>query len=165
MALPKHRFMIWLMFRNALNLKDKFCGIGVCSDDKCCVCDADKETINHLFLQCRYSLLILQGICTWLHIPIPTGNGIILIGRRNWAPVQKSICLAVVMAFYYNVWQQRNLARLEGKLLSPRILIAQIQQLFRSRIQQVNLDNVIVRVSNVIVRDRIWLNLLLTIII
>ncbi|XP_074300942.1 uncharacterized protein LOC141632281 [Silene latifolia] len=153
-ALPKHRFMAWLIFRNSLNLKDRLFRFGVCSDDKCCVCNAGKETVRHLFQQCRYSRLILQGVCSWLHINVPTDNGIIWIGRRNCAPIQMSVCIAALMAVYYNVWHQQNLARLEGVLLSPRVLVAQIKSLIRSRIQQLRLDTVSAS-------DRAWISLVI----
>ncbi|XP_074290918.1 uncharacterized protein LOC141617649 [Silene latifolia] len=139
-VLPKHSFLCWLVFRNALNVKDKLCRIGICTDDKCCICDTDTETISHLIMHCSYSRQVLHAVCSWLCIPTPGGNAIIWIGRRKWRSIQKGICLAAVMAVYYHVWQQRNLARIEGKLMRPMILVHQIQQLVKSKVHQLDMS-------------------------
>ncbi|XP_074299197.1 uncharacterized protein LOC141630250 [Silene latifolia] len=118
----------------------------------CKVKDVLKDGYDNGVILFRYSRLILEGVCSWLHINVPNVNGIIWISRRNWAPIQKSICIASLMAVYYNVWHQQNVARLEGVLLSPRILVAQIKSLIRSRIQQLRLDTVSAS-------DKAWISL------
>ncbi|XP_074293222.1 uncharacterized protein LOC141620187 [Silene latifolia] len=116
-AMPKHCFLNWLIFRNALNIKDRLFRIGVSADDLCCIYSAAKKIVSHLFQQCRYVTEVMSVICAWLGIPVPQGNGLIWLGRRKWPQVQKTVCIAVFMAVYYAIWQQRNAARLQGVLL------------------------------------------------
>ncbi|XP_074305978.1 uncharacterized protein LOC141641206 [Silene latifolia] len=132
-ALPKHKFLAWLMLKNTLNVKAKLFKYGICADDVCCICHIDQETISHVFQNCRYAILVMEGVCEWLHIPVPTVNGIIWVGRRKWSPLMNNICLAALMAVYYSLWQQRNKSRLEGVSARPSVIIQQIQTCIRSR--------------------------------
>ncbi|XP_074266940.1 uncharacterized protein LOC141590233 [Silene latifolia] len=128
---PKHSFFCWLMLRKALNVKDKLFRHGVTVNDQCCICDNGKEDIYHLFQECRYTKIVLEAICLSLQIPVPTGNGIIWIGRRKWPAYKKNVCTLAFMAMYYSIWQQRNSARTEGILLKPATLITQILRLMK----------------------------------
>ncbi|XP_074304886.1 uncharacterized protein LOC141639737 [Silene latifolia] len=133
-ALAKHKFLAWLMLKNALNVKAKLFKYGICVDEVCCICHTDQETASHVFQKCRYAILVMEGVCQWLHIPFPTVNGIIWVGRRKWSPLMKNICLAAFMAVYYSIWQQRNKSRLEGVLVRPSVIIQQIHTCIRSRL-------------------------------
>ncbi|XP_074278145.1 uncharacterized protein LOC141601743 [Silene latifolia] len=132
-AIPKHKFLSWLILRNAINVKAKLYKHGVCQDEICYLCNTGQETIEHVFQSCEYASLVMVGVCDSLHIPIPTVNGIIWIGRRQWSSLKKRICLAAVMAVYYAVWQPLNQARMDGILLTPSVLVQQIQQILKSR--------------------------------
>ncbi|XP_074278378.1 uncharacterized protein LOC141601970 [Silene latifolia] len=133
-ALPKHSFLNWLILKNALNTKDRLCKLGICPDDLCCVCGTDQKTTSHLFHNCKYALAVLNSLCCWLHIPVPSGNAIIWLGRRKWPAVKKLICVAVIMCGYYAIWQQRNAARLEGVLLRPDTLALQCKALMKIKL-------------------------------
>ncbi|XP_074320490.1 uncharacterized protein LOC141657230 [Silene latifolia] len=111
---------------DGLKVKDKLFRHGISADPECCVSNDAHETTSHLFQQCKYTRLIVVAVCSWLHIPEPTSNGIIWLGRRNWLQMKKQICLAVIMATYYAVWQQRNKAWIEGILKRLEVLITQI---------------------------------------
>ncbi|XP_074283025.1 uncharacterized protein LOC141607571 [Silene latifolia] len=91
-CLPKHSFLCWLMFRNALNVKEKLFRYGVSENDKCCICFTGTKTVGHPFQQCSYTRLVIEGVFLHLHIPVPTGNSIIWIGRRKWTAFKKSMC-------------------------------------------------------------------------
>ncbi|XP_074302950.1 uncharacterized protein LOC141637290 [Silene latifolia] len=132
-ALPKHKFLSWLILKIALNVKVKLFKHGTCQDDICRLCGAGQETVEHVFQTCQYVSMVLAGVCDWLGIPKPTVNRIIWVGRRNWSLLKRNVCLAVVMAVYYAVWHQRNQARLEGIVLRQNISIHQIQQCFKLR--------------------------------
>ncbi|XP_074305588.1 uncharacterized protein LOC141640806 [Silene latifolia] len=134
--LPKHSFYCWLLFKNALNVKDKLFRHGITTDDICCVCHVAQETVVHLLQHCHYGQLILKGVCQRLHISEPAGNAIIWIGRRKWSNLKRKTCLLAIMAFYYYIWQQRNSARLNALLCSPEVIIEQIMKLVKNRMQQ-----------------------------
>ncbi|XP_074317710.1 uncharacterized protein LOC141653760 [Silene latifolia] len=58
--IPKHAHIVWIIMHNGLNVKDKLCKIGYCTDDRCIICDSHFETQEHLFFYCRYSQQILK---------------------------------------------------------------------------------------------------------
>ncbi|XP_074301300.1 uncharacterized protein LOC141632676 [Silene latifolia] len=149
-CLPKHCFLNWLMFRSALPLKDRLLRHRVSLDDQCCICCNSTESMLHLFQHCRYVSTILELISAKLHIPIPKGNAIIWIGRRHWSRGETVVCLFAFMAVYYNVWQQRNLARLEGLIAHPEYVVAQIFKVLQIRVRQCN--NIFTSAN------RVWLN-------
>ncbi|XP_074305526.1 uncharacterized protein LOC141640741 [Silene latifolia] len=135
-SLAKHSFHCWLIFKNALNVKDKLFRHGVSTDAICCICNTTQETVVHLMQHCQYGQLILTGVCLRLQIPVPVGNALIWIGRRRWSDIQKKTSLCAVMAVYYHIWQQRNNARLNATLCNPRVVIEQIMSLVQLRVQQ-----------------------------
>ncbi|XP_074298707.1 uncharacterized protein LOC141629631 [Silene latifolia] len=137
-AVPKHQFVCWLLLRNALNVKERLYKHGISSNDLCCICNNEHETIGHLFLSCSYTREVMQGVCDWLCVPRPCGNGIIWVGRRNWTPMKKNICLSAIMAVYYLIWQQRNQARLEGHLQRPYVVVQQVQSSVRQKLMKCN---------------------------
>ncbi|XP_074297012.1 uncharacterized protein LOC141627683 [Silene latifolia] len=133
-ALPKHKFLAWLILRNALNVKVRLFKHGICQDELCCLCNVGQETVEHVFKDCQYTSMVLAGVCAWLCIPSPSVNGLIWVGRRKWSLLKRNVCLAAFMAVYYEVWHQRNQARLEGILLRPSIVISQIQKCIKLRL-------------------------------
>ncbi|XP_074277209.1 uncharacterized protein LOC141600851 [Silene latifolia] len=50
--LPKHSFHCRLIFKNALNVKDKLFRHGITTDDSCFICHAAQETVVHLLQHC-----------------------------------------------------------------------------------------------------------------
>ncbi|XP_074315438.1 uncharacterized protein LOC141651636 [Silene latifolia] len=134
--LPKYSFHCWLLFKNALNAKDKLFRHGITTDDICCVCLVAQKTVVHLVQHCHYSQLILKGVCKRLHISKPAGNAIIWIGRRKWSNLKRKTCLFAIMAVYYHIWQQRNFPRLNALLCSPEVIIEQIMKLVKTRMPQ-----------------------------
>ncbi|XP_074314114.1 uncharacterized protein LOC141649321 [Silene latifolia] len=154
-SLPKHSFVIWLILRNALNTKEKLHWIGISSDDLCCICQAECETVTHLFQRCHYFSEILVQVCNWLRITKPQGNSITWTGRKKWTQVQKNVCLSVFMAVNYAVWQQRNSEHLEGVILRPTVLFSQCKNLMKIR-----LLSQLSRVKGS--RDRDWINSLIS---
>ncbi|XP_074282688.1 uncharacterized protein LOC141607227 [Silene latifolia] len=76
-CMPKHSFLTWLVFRNALPLKDRLLRFGISQDDQCCICRNATETMVHLFQNCRFAVAILTKVADRLHIPMPAGNAVI----------------------------------------------------------------------------------------
>ncbi|XP_074266540.1 uncharacterized protein LOC141589816 [Silene latifolia] len=127
-----------LLLRNALKVKEKLCKYGISSDALCCICNSAQETVGHLFQLCNYTREVMKDVCVWLCIPPPCGNGIIWVGKRNWTPMKKNICLCAIMAVYYLVWQQRNQARIEGFLHRPSVVVQQVKCSIRHKVQKCN---------------------------
>ncbi|XP_074265375.1 uncharacterized protein LOC141587805 [Silene latifolia] len=69
-AVPKHKFVCWLMAREALQVKAKLFGLGIAPDEDCLLCGCAVETHLHLFQQCPYSRTILLGIAGVCHVAL-----------------------------------------------------------------------------------------------
>ncbi|KAL2893086.1 hypothetical protein RDABS01_008995 [Bienertia sinuspersici] len=52
-TVPKHRFLLWLVVLNMLQVKQRLCRHGVCEDDLCCICSRQEETHKHIFFECE----------------------------------------------------------------------------------------------------------------
>ncbi|XP_074265899.1 uncharacterized protein LOC141588352 [Silene latifolia] len=63
-CVPKHRFICWMMVRNAMQVKSKLFQLGISPDDLCLLCGVATETHVHLFEQCVYSRSVVQEMAT-----------------------------------------------------------------------------------------------------
>ncbi|XP_074301438.1 uncharacterized protein LOC141632827 [Silene latifolia] len=61
LILPKHTFFIWLVAHQRLLTQDRLMRMQIAARNRCLLCDADEENIEHLFFQCSYSKR-----CVWL---------------------------------------------------------------------------------------------------
>ena len=61
-CIPKCSFIAWLVFRKAINTKDKLFEWGISEDDLCGICGSKRETYNHLFSQCSLSKSIWEEV-------------------------------------------------------------------------------------------------------
>jgi hypothetical protein len=89
MAIPKHAFILWLAFRNALVTKQKMCCWGYNGNSLCLFCYSAQESIEHLFFKCSFSSRIWRNImseCSIFLAPldwddIPSWGVVVLRGR------------------------------------------------------------------------------------
>lgn len=51
----KYVFSTWLLLHGRLPTCQYLQGIGITVDDECCLCNLEKETVDHLFFGCSYS--------------------------------------------------------------------------------------------------------------
>jgi hypothetical protein len=72
-AIPRHAFILWLAFHDALSTKEKLCGWGYSGDSLCLFCHASQVSHDHLFFECRFSRRIWRSLmaeCRMIDIPI-----------------------------------------------------------------------------------------------
>ncbi|XP_074305597.1 uncharacterized protein LOC141640815 [Silene latifolia] len=62
---PKHALISWLVMNEGLNVKAKLFQFGCCPDNRCCICDQEPETQEHLFFDCLYSRQVMSLIEQW----------------------------------------------------------------------------------------------------
>jgi hypothetical protein len=55
LAIARHAFMLWLVFRKAIATKKWMCGWGFAGNFLCRFCFHYQESIEHLFFQCSFS--------------------------------------------------------------------------------------------------------------
>jgi len=67
LAIPKHAFILWLVFRDALITKEKMCTWGFTGSTLCLSWFACQESRDHLFFSCSFSCRVWKSIMNlWL---------------------------------------------------------------------------------------------------
>ncbi|XP_074313622.1 uncharacterized protein LOC141648803 [Silene latifolia] len=133
-VLPKNAFVASLVSSNALLLKDKLYQLAVATDDLCCVCYLQRETHNHLFQDYSFTQRLVHTVLAGLGSPIGQHDWIQSIARRRWSRLRKVVVNAAILACWYEIWMQRNEARLYGRVVRPEHLAAHIMSVLRSRV-------------------------------
>lgn len=62
LAIPRHAFLLWLTFKNALITRDRLCGWGAAGSMECLFCYARQECRDHLFFECSFSHRIWRAV-------------------------------------------------------------------------------------------------------
>ncbi|XP_074271282.1 uncharacterized protein LOC141595213 [Silene latifolia] len=144
MAIPKHSFIAWIIANKALMLKQKLFKLHISSDDLCCICLSQTETHMHLFTECVYSQQILQLIGNWLIADFSSPSILNSIPSKRWSKLRKQVCTITILAAWYQIWSQRNKARINGQVQRAvyvfNFIKASISQRFHSCKPQVISD-------------------------
>jgi hypothetical protein len=61
-AIPRHSFLLWLVFRNALITKERMCGWGFQGDCLCLFCKGSMKNREHLFFLCGFNKRIWKEV-------------------------------------------------------------------------------------------------------
>jgi len=117
-AIPRHAFILWLAFHDALSTKEKLCGWGYSGDSLCLFCHASQESRDHLFFECSFSKRIwrfLMAECRMIDIPMSWDSIVqwslgCMKGKQLQATARR-LCFAAAV---YNLWLNRN-AILHGR--------------------------------------------------
>ncbi|XP_074318660.1 uncharacterized protein LOC141655478 [Silene latifolia] len=130
--IPKHSLVTWLRMQDGMNMKAKLYTLGCSSNDLCTICQAQTETIEHVFTNCEYVKIVKQELQHWFG-----GSNIqphsLLAGDRK--SIQWKIRVAMNNAITYHIWLQRNNARIHYCILRPTVLVSRIVNEVRRRIQ------------------------------
>ncbi|XP_074314177.1 uncharacterized protein LOC141649384 [Silene latifolia] len=96
----KHRFIGWLITREALQVKEKLYALGISPDDLCLLCGREAESHHHLFHHCVYSRGILEGMARLCAVNIPTDDILMWIWQQHWSKIKKGIlCCAAFITY------------------------------------------------------------------
>ncbi|XP_074299016.1 uncharacterized protein LOC141630021 [Silene latifolia] len=121
-CIPKHQIVGWLIDRKALLLKERLFALGVAADDLCLLCGRETETVEHLFQNCQYSCRLLDLLAQMGSLILPQTDLILWLGQLNCTNLRKGILLCLVQPIFYQIWMQRNKARIEGCVLRPEVV-------------------------------------------
>ncbi|XP_074283402.1 uncharacterized protein LOC141607951 [Silene latifolia] len=132
-TVPKHRIIAWLSYQNALNTRAKLYRLGVSDRDTCCICEQGTETLQHLFFGCEYSNKILTYLENWLGIKVSRIDAFQWLLMCRFTRLKKRIIRAVMNAYLYTIWHQRNVSELEMKAVMPIIVALKIRKLVQDR--------------------------------
>lgn len=103
--------MLWMLFIETLNTKDRLQRFGIQTDGVCCFC-GDPESADHLFFQCSFSRQIWLRVLGWMgytHQPTNwlTEKAWIMQVRKNkgW---RREVTKVTIAETVYGLWFARN---------------------------------------------------------
>ncbi|CAK9136531.1 unnamed protein product [Ilex paraguariensis] len=69
-ASPSARHLSWKIYKNAVLVDSNFQRIGVMLASKCVLCGHAVESVEHVFIQCEYSVFIWRKISAFMWISV-----------------------------------------------------------------------------------------------
>ncbi|XP_069151115.1 uncharacterized protein [Solanum lycopersicum] len=112
MALPRHRFLVWLAVHARLLTQEMKMRLHIQDDENdCCLCDEQVETNSHLFEHCRWTKKLWLEIQKWTGVSVYAGGiqqVLKNIKKKHWRKFQKEVIAACYGAMLYHTWHARN---------------------------------------------------------
>ncbi|XP_060212170.1 uncharacterized protein LOC132639766 [Lycium barbarum] len=138
-AVPKHRFILWLAVLGRLLTRVRMQEIGLgCEENQCVMCaDGAAETASHLFSECVWTRGIWDSIQGWLGVKVhqrEIKEDMQIIKSKHWKRIKKDIAAAVYGAVIYYTWMARNSMIFQGKNVSRNLVIQQIRNVITERL-------------------------------
>ncbi|XP_062173645.1 uncharacterized protein LOC133879119 [Alnus glutinosa] len=138
LAIPKHSFILWLVFRDALITKEKMYTWGYTRPTLCLFCFACQENRDHIFFRCSFSRHVWRNViveCLIFDPPldweaIDSWSNVHLKGRSLHA----TICRLCFGATIYHLWRHRNDLLHGNTPCSDELLGQQVKWEVRSRL-------------------------------
>ncbi|XP_074282967.1 uncharacterized protein LOC141607510 [Silene latifolia] len=128
-CIPKHAFIAWLVYQEALNTREKLYHLGLCDSESCVLCEAGKETHSHLFGGYPYSNQILGQIEHWLQLKFNQAG-------RHISQLHHHICRMAKLVCWYSIWMERNKCRLNLQLTIPARIVKDVKRLIHARVNK-----------------------------
>uniref|UniRef100_A0A803PLB3 Reverse transcriptase domain-containing protein n=1 Tax=Cannabis sativa TaxID=3483 RepID=A0A803PLB3_CANSA len=116
------------------------------------IVSSDKETADHLFFACRFSLEVLQQVKLWLDWRVASSSLQALVrrvDRGKYSKFRKQVYYAAIAASVYSVWQNRNAQIWNSNMHTVGSLMQQIKWILKHIIASV-------MPGKVAEKDRVW---------
>ena len=149
--IPKHSFIFWLAMQKRLLTKDRLLRFLTIADANCGLCNAQIETVQHLFFDCSWSQSCLQEIKSWLGWKAEgktLDNLVRGLQRSKVSKFKKNVHSISLAALVYMIWLTRNRVVWEKKLIPKGEIVALIKQTVKERVRSLICNNI----------DTYWLN-------
>jgi hypothetical protein len=138
LAIPKHAFILWLVFSDALITKEKMCTWGFTGSTLCLSCFACQESRDHLFFSCSFSRRVWKSImadCLVYDPPVDWDSvSSWCVARLKDKSLHATICRLCFGATIYHLWRHRNDLLHGNSPRSEEALIKQVKWEVRSRL-------------------------------
>ena len=111
LGIPKHRFIMWLVMKGRLNIKDRLMTIGINQDGCCLLCADHMESHMHLFFNCYFSQKCILSILEWLCMEcnqLIYNTLIRRLHRKKQSKFRRSVLYAAFMSTIYHIWGEQN---------------------------------------------------------
>ncbi|XP_074318847.1 uncharacterized protein LOC141655677 [Silene latifolia] len=131
---PKHAMISWLVLNHGLNVEAKLFQFGCCPDNRCCICDKDSESQEHLFFNCLYSKQVMMLVEQWCGFKVAVGS-YASNGRSARTSLKRQVHYLIWTACFYHIWCQKKNSRVNLILLRPGKLAAIIKEDVMRRIR------------------------------
>ncbi|KAL9817159.1 putative reverse transcriptase zinc-binding domain-containing protein [Arabidopsis thaliana] len=134
--IPKHAFISWVVTWNRLHTRDRLRSWGLGIPPDCVLCNGHHESRDHLFFECSYSQAVWGHFTARMHLTPPPLFMTCLLWI-NSATRDKSLALIIKLLFQasiYLVWKERNLRIHSPNLTPSSVLIKEIKQILRARL-------------------------------
>ncbi|XP_074292958.1 uncharacterized protein LOC141619835 [Silene latifolia] len=134
---PRHAFVGWLIVQGRLMTRDRLFRFGITTDMACAICSLQNETHQHLFSYCTYCTRCWDLLNEWLGMSISKTSVVDwFTAWRCPSLMKKQIIGAAIVALWYHIWNARNIARIEDRVLAPRFLLRKVKQDIQGRCQE-----------------------------
>ncbi|XP_060965502.1 uncharacterized protein LOC133034432 [Cannabis sativa] len=134
---PKHSVTLRLAMLNRLKTKDRLVKFGMQVNERCCLCDAQALTSQHLFFECNVALRGLLEIKAWLNwnaATISLPQLLRWIAKAKISKFQKLVYDAAIAALVYSIWRLRNAIIWQDFSLNSSSLIEETKWSVKMRI-------------------------------
>ena len=120
----KIKFFAWLLFRRRVWTADRLAKRGLPHNPKCVFCNAENETVKHLFMNCAVINILWCTVLGWarLNHTMPRASSSLnrwwLNGEKRLHGNDRKKFLAIFMLVTWTVWCERN-KRVFDKVFKP----------------------------------------------
>lgn len=112
----KHSICLWMEILDGLKTRDLLTKFITISNASCFLCSSSRETSNHLFLQCDYSMRIWRGIARKFGTILNSSSTIVDFDYCDISrPRNLVLAKLCFLAFVWHVWKARDARIFEGK--------------------------------------------------
>ncbi|XP_074315333.1 uncharacterized protein LOC141651524 [Silene latifolia] len=126
--IPRQQFMCWLLAHKRLLTQDKLLRMGVIQSNICFLCGLQEESMDHLFFECPFSRQCRELVSDWCRFQLPQQNCIRWwIELRQAAACKKKVIAMIVSGLLYHVWYCRNRCRVDGYVVRPTVVLANVK--------------------------------------
>lgn len=104
LAIPRHSFLLWLVFRDAIVTKQKMCSWGYTGESQCLFCHGWLESRENLFFICSFSWRIWKEVmadCYYVDMPLAWDSvedwGIAMLHGKNLKSCLGRLCFGAIV--------------------------------------------------------------------
>ncbi|XP_009767488.1 uncharacterized protein [Nicotiana sylvestris] len=130
-ARPKAIFIMWLQNHGRLLTKDRLKRWGLHMDETCVLCQADKETREHLFAECSYANILWNKLSIWAQVHSIVPNTWIqyfqlIIHHSKWKTASAMLLKMMYAEYIHVLWRERNTRIFEGASREHKALAREV---------------------------------------
>ncbi|XP_074300968.1 uncharacterized protein LOC141632308 [Silene latifolia] len=133
-CVPKHSFFGVLAFHDKLPTIDNLAHRGLHLVNRCALCCAHNESVEHLFFQCAFSSQVWVQIAAWLQAcPSSLLDQVVSWYLTQCHGVRAGSQRAGLLATMYYLWQERNGRIFRGVLSTPESICIRVKFVVSNR--------------------------------